>query len=79
LTALTALATFVSFGTHSFVILSRIIPLGHLFNLTGMALSLVLPLPESTFDLGFGFGFGVDDVDSFVGETVGVTVGTTIS
>jgi hypothetical protein len=53
-------------GTHSFVILFRTIPLGHLFDLTG----IILFLPESIFDFVFVFvfDFAGDDRDILAGS-----------
>jgi hypothetical protein len=51
-------------GTHSFVILFRTIPLGHLFDLTG----IILLLPESIFDFAFAFDFLGDDRDILAGN-----------
>jgi hypothetical protein len=54
-----ALVFIFCLGTHSFVILFRAIPLGHLFDLTGLTLSLLLA--ESAFDFSL-----VGDDDNFL-------------
>jgi hypothetical protein len=54
-----ALVFIFCLGTHSFVILFLTIPLGHLFDLTGLTLSLIFP--ESAFDFTL-----VGDDDNFL-------------
>jgi hypothetical protein len=72
-----ALGFIFCLGTHSFVILFRTIPLGHLFDLTG--LTLFLFLPESIFDFVFVFDFTGDDRDILAGDAGSVSGASVIS